>query len=348
MENLGGKRPIKSFWQRPEGTPGMIFLAAAIVGAGIGLYHLLPYIITLLTNIYTALALIAGLGVIFVLATDKRFRTLLWYFYKMAMRKLTAAFVQIDPIGILETYVEDLHKKSFKMQEQITQLSGQRGKLKKQIDKESERMVESIELAKSAQRQNRDRAVVTLHGNKAARSEKTVKKLTDLYKTMGILEEVIKKMHKASKFMIEDTEDKVKHMKIEREAVLKSHSVMKTARAIIAGDNDKKMLFDQAMEYVVDDIGMKLGEMDSFMEQSQTFMENMDIQNGVFEARGAQMLEEWDKKISTILLEEGTDYTVLDALDDAKSKTVSKQKVALPARSKSSSKQNSKGYDKFL
>jgi len=345
MEN-GGNKPIKTFWQRPEGTPGMIVMAAIIVGAGIGLYHILPFLITLLTNIYTALALIAGLGVIFVLATDKRFRTLLWYFYKLAMRKMTAAFIQIDPIGILETYVEDLHKKSHKMSEQITQLSGQRGKVKRQIDNNTQEMKENIEKAKSAQSQGKSKASVTLYSNKAARSEATNQKLINLYRTMGILEEVIKKMHKASNFMIEDTDDKVKHMKIEREAVLKSHSVMKSAKSIIAGDNDKKMLFDQAMEYVVDDIGMKLGEMDSFMEQSQSFMENMDIQNGVFEARGEKMLEEWDNKINTILLEEGTDYSIIDSLNSSQAKVGTKQKIALPAsRSK---KGNQTGYDKFL
>lgn len=347
MEN-SGKGPIKTFWQRPEGTPGMIVMAAIIVGAGIGLYHILPYLITLLTNLYTALALIAGLGVIFVLATDKRFRTLLWYFYKLAMRKMTAAFIQIDPIGILETYVEDLHKKSHKMAEQITQLSGQRGKVKRQITDYEKEMRDNIDKAKAAEKQGRDRATVTLYANKAARSEATIGKLANLFKTMGILESVIKKMNKASTFMIEDTEDKVKHMKIEREAVLKSHSVMKSAKAIIAGDNDKKILFDQAMEYVVDDIGMKLGEMDSFMEQSQSFMENMDIQNGVFEARGEKMLEEWDQKINTILLEEGTDYSIVDSLGSAQAKSGSRQKVALPAARSKKGGQKSKGYDKFL
>jgi len=43
--NLQNYTP-KSFWKRPEGPFGMVVLVALIVGAGVGLYVILPFLIT--------------------------------------------------------------------------------------------------------------------------------------------------------------------------------------------------------------------------------------------------------------------------------------------------------------
>ena len=44
-QNLQNYTP-KSFWKRPEGPFGMVVLVALIVGAGVGLYVILPFLIT--------------------------------------------------------------------------------------------------------------------------------------------------------------------------------------------------------------------------------------------------------------------------------------------------------------
>ncbi len=59
-QNIQNYTP-KSFWKRPEGPFGMVVLVAIIVGAGVGLYVILPFLITLLTNTLYAGALAAVL-----------------------------------------------------------------------------------------------------------------------------------------------------------------------------------------------------------------------------------------------------------------------------------------------
>ena len=70
-------------------------------------------------------------------------------------------------------------------------------------------------------------------------------------------------------------------------------------------------MYDQALEVISDDVAMKVGEMERFMELSSSFMESVDLQNGVFEEQGLQMLEEWEKK-STLLLMGGDKESHLD------------------------------------
>lgn len=126
----------KSFWQRPEGTTGMIFMAIG----GVALYAALPTLLVFMTGLVAllgktiaAVALASVLGGIFYLATNKRVRTLVSYMFRSAMRKVTGLFVEIDPIGIMKSYIEDLVKKREQMGEARGQLSGQITLLKKQI-----------------------------------------------------------------------------------------------------------------------------------------------------------------------------------------------------------------------
>lgn len=53
---------------------------------------------------------------------------------------------------------------------------------------------------------------------------------------------------------------------------------MKSAMNIIAGNSDKRAMFDQAMESIADDVAMKVGEMERFMEMSSNFMDSIDLQ----------------------------------------------------------------------
>jgi hypothetical protein len=113
---------------------------------------------------------------------------------------------------------------------------------------------------------------------------------------MNILLKVLTKMKYYSEIMIKNTEMEVEIRTEEREAITKSHSVMKSALNIIQGNDDKRMIFDQAMEFVVDDIGTKVGEMDRMLEASTDFINSVDLENALYEENGMKMLEEFDKR----------------------------------------------------
>src|ERR1039458_10726082 len=73
-QNIQNYTP-KSFWKRPEGPFGMVVLAALIVGGAIGLYAILPFLITLLTDTLHMVALAAILIAILWLVFNPTFRT---------------------------------------------------------------------------------------------------------------------------------------------------------------------------------------------------------------------------------------------------------------------------------
>ena len=75
-------------------------------------------------------------------------------------------------------------------------------------------------------------------------------------------------------------------------------------------------MFDQALEAIADDVSGKVGEMERFMEMSEGFMASIDLQNGIFEDKGLEMLEKWERESTSLLLGESKEQLILDADDD--------------------------------
>jgi hypothetical protein len=291
--NIKGK---KSFWQRPEGIPGAILLAGIIGFLGYGLYQILPSLIDMVKNIYYLAALCGGLFVISYLLFDKRVRTLIWYFYKSMIRKATGLFIQLDPIAIIEGFLEDLTDKMHTMENQIGSLKGQIRKIKTKIEEKKKNVNYYMGLANAAKNKG-DKASMNLNLRKAEREKKAMNSFTILKNKTEKLYKVLDKMKRYSAIMADDIAHEVEIKKEEREIIRTSHGVMKSAVNIINGNSDKKVIFDQAMEYIVDDIGMRIGEMERFMDVSADFMTNMDLENAMYEEQGLKELEEWSNKV---------------------------------------------------
>ena len=304
----------KTFWERPEGVTGAIFLVALLAAVGFIAVKSLALIIGALTTGVGLVVTLAVLGTIIFTALDSKARNLVWYMYKSAMRWITGIFVKLDPIAILKGYVSDLKENLRKMNRQISMLRGQMHKLQELILNNRKEIQSNLSLASQAKETDKH-AVLILKSRKAGRLRESNMKLEDLYKKMEILYRVLGKMYENSEVMLEDIEDQVEIKEQERKAIHASHSAMKSAMSIISGDKDKRMVFDMALEAIADDVANKVGEMERFMDMSENFMKSVDLQNGIFEEEGLKMLEKWEKEgVSSILGEQK--QTLLDQADD--------------------------------
>jgi predicted nucleic acid-binding Zn-ribbon protein len=223
------------------------------------------------------------------------------------MRSVTGWFVQIDPVGVLKSYVESLQNNLRKMNKQISQLRGQMHKLQEIIHNNKKAIDNNLQLASKAKESN-NQNVLILKSRQAGRLKESNIKLEDLYRKMEILYRVLTKMYENSQILMEDIQDQVAVKEQERKAIHASYGAMKSAMSIISGDPDKRAMFDMAMESIADDVANKVGEMEQFMEMSSNFMDSIDLQNGVFAEEGLKMLEKWENEgVSLILGKEKED-----------------------------------------
>jgi phage shock protein A len=327
----------KSFWKRPEGVTGAIFLGALILGGGYLLAVNMAAILALVQNTLYLAILLAVLAAVVYMVLDPRMRNLIWYMYKSVMRKVTGVFVQVDPIGILKSYVEDLSNNLVKMRKQIGILRGQMRKLQTLVEENTRTIEEQMKMASAAKEKGMDSQVV-LATRKAARLRDSNEKYTSLLNRMDVMYRILKKMHQNSEILLEDTKDQVQLKEQERKAIRTSHSAMKSAMSVMSGDPDKRAMFDAAMEAITDDVANKVGEMERFIEMSSNVMNSIDLQQGIFEDEGLKMLEQWEKE-STLMLMDG---------DSSSSDTLNLDSpVAEPEQQKRSGS-SKEGYDTFF
>jgi len=312
MENI----KTKSFWQKPEGKTGLIGLIAMIGGGGYLLYKALPYLITLTENVLYLSLLLLGLGALIYIILDPKIRNLVFYIYKSVVRWITGLFIQIDPIGILKNYIEELKNNFVNMSKQLAVVKGQMQRLKLLMEENKRTIDNNLKLASKAKESDKQ-AVMILKSRKAGRLQESNMRLDELYKKLELLYRVLLKMYENSEIMLEDIEDQVLVKEQERKAIRASHSAMNSAMNIIAGNSDKREMFDLALEAIADDVSMKIGEMERFMEMSSNFMQSIDLQNGVFEEEGLQLLERWEKEGVSLLLGSEKDLLINKSKSDS-------------------------------
>ena len=340
--------PGKSFWQRPEGVTGLIFLVALVAGIGFLLSTFWAVIGPFLST--TAGLVLAGvflLALVFAIA-DPRTRTLLGYMYKSAMRKLTGLFVNIDPIGILKSYVEELERNLQEMRKQIGKIRGQMRHLTTLMETNEAEVKKQLKLASLAKETGKNQQMI-LSSRRAARLRESNEKYQVLLTKMEILNRVLNRMHQNSEVLLEDTRDQVDLRIQERKAIRASHGAMTSAMSVINGDPDQRALFDRAMEAMAEDVANKVGEMERMMELSNDFMASVDLQNGVFADEGLRMLEEWEKK-SDLLLSEGHLEFDLDAQQSARpaSENLDLDELTRRPDPQTRGKSADSGYDQFF
>jgi hypothetical protein len=306
----------KSFWKRPEGVTGLLFLVGLVAALG---FFVVTFGSAILSFISTTIGIVVAglllLGLIYMIA-DPKTRNLFFYMYKSVMRWITGLFVQIDPIGILKSYVDELQGNLRKMNKQISQLRAQMHKLKEVIVNNEREISSNLKIAGKAKETNK-RNVMILKSRRAGRLKDSNIKLEELYKKMEVLYRVLTKMYENSSVLAEDIKDQVAVKEQERKAIHASHGAMTSAMSVIQGDPDQRAMFDMAMENITEDVANKVGEMERFMEVSANFMDSVDLQNGVFEEEGLNMLEQWEKESNSLLLGEEKSTLLLQANNDS-------------------------------
>lgn len=305
----------KSFWSKPEGITGIIFLILIALSLGLVATTLIGGILAFLQTTTGLVVTLVTLGAIIFMALDGSTRATIGYMYKSAMRWITGLFVQIDPIGILKSYVDDLRGNLNKMNRQINKLRGEMHKLKEIIFNNQKTIANNLTLANQAKQSNQQSQVL-LKTRKAGRLKDSNIKYEDLLKKMEVLYRVLSKMYDNSSVLLEDIEDQVKLKDQERKAILASHSAMQSAMSVIKGNPDKRAIFDMALEEVANDVSSKVGEMEQFMELSESFMSSIDLQNGIFEEEGMKMLEDWEAKSDSLLLGSAKEELILMSHND--------------------------------
>lgn len=297
----------KAAWKRPETwfTWGPILAIVTWIALN-GLDKILPLIIRVFENTLYMCFLGAALFVIGYVLFDKDFRQLVWYGYKMMMKRITRVFVEIDPIAIMETYIDTLKERYQEITDSLKGLRDQRQSLTDAIKDKTTAYNQSFTKMNKATEVGgpANKLQIQFEAREQKRIETSAGKYQELLNKIVLLIGLSEKFQQASLYMVKDIEATVDDQKQQRKMVTSAYKAMTASRRILQGGKDRE-LFDLALEVQKDQYFNMMGEIEQFWNDSQSFINGMDLENGIAQDEATAKLAEWDQRSAQLLDADG-------------------------------------------
>ncbi len=285
----------QSFWNTKEGTTGFFFGLGLLGLLGWGAYKVMPYVADLMENTFWAVAF--GLGafvLLYVTVVDSTLRNLLWRGYKAAMKGLTYSFIKYDPFGFLRVLQDEARERIKKVQSCHEAVAGQLKIIENQIA-EFQRDSSDVRATVSVmQRRGLGQDRIDNETMKLGQLSEAIADLTRNQKLIQNWSTKLGKAQEALEAINDNIEFKISLEERKYRAVTASNTAWRLVRDAFKGQSEEAQLREQTLQFVADDYGQKLGEIDVFMQQSQKFIDAVDMQNAINTEKGRQMLEELD------------------------------------------------------
>jgi hypothetical protein len=281
------KQELKSYWNRPGGKFG-IFAGVAILAA-IG-YYVLPILTGIVWNTINFGIALVCLGLFLYAVTHRKLRLSLFYFYEILMKKLVGIVIELDPFIIAEDYLEDMEEQREKLYKQSIEVDGQKEKINLKIKEKKDEVNKLMSKAQVAKEKN----MLPELGNatrQIGRLDEYIKQLTPIYENLSRIGDYLTKIHKNSAYLIEDAKNELELKKDLYKSVTSGNQALSSALKIFKGDPEKKLLVEQSMEFLKEDIAGKLASMKKAISYSADFMQSIDLDNATYEKEGLKLLE---------------------------------------------------------
>lgn len=285
---------LKAYWNRPGGLFGMV--------AGIGIltligYYVLPFFTQVVWNTFNFGIALVCLGVFLYCITHRKLRLSFFYFYEILMKKLVGIVIELDPFIIAEDYINDMEKQREKLYNQSVEVDSQKEKIDLKIKEKEKELSKLMNKAQAAQENN----MMPELGNitrQIGRIKEYIQQVTPIRDNLARIGDYLTKIHKNSAYMIEDAKNELELKKDLYKSVSSGNKALNSALRIFKGDPEKKLLVEQSMEYLKEDIAGKLANMKKAIGYSADFMRSIDLDNATYEKEGLKMLDTFNEDAS--------------------------------------------------
>ncbi|MEJ1239870.1 hypothetical protein WBG78_17155 [Chryseolinea sp. T2] len=281
---------LKAYWKRPGGKFGTLAGVGLVVAAG---YYVLPILTSVVWNTYNFGVALAGLGVFLYAVTHRKLRLGLFYFYEILMKKLVGVVIELDPFIIAEDYISDMQEEREKLYKQATEVDAQKEKIHLKITEKETEINKLMSRARAAKEQNMMQEL----GNttrQIGRLNDYIKQLSPIHENLTRIGDYLTNIHKNSAYLIEDARNELELKKDLYKSVTSGNRALTSALKIFKGDPEKKLLVEQSMEFLKEDIASKLANMKKAISYSSDFMKSIDLDNATYEQEGLRMLDQFN------------------------------------------------------
>lgn len=282
------------------------FTPAVLVVAGVALFWfwglIVPFVLMVLADtLYAILFGLAIAAIIFVLI-NPQWRALFGYLYKSLMRMMVSTVVMLDPIGVMKGYRDDAKKTNAELGDQANKYDGQIEALAGEIERNEAERIRCLQTMKQAEKHPDARDAFQLAANQAGRLLDANKDLQKQLDASRNFQKTIDRMRRAANFMEKDLDNRIVVESRKRKLMQASYGIFKSFKKLMKDGSTEREMFDMALEANIEEYDTKMGEIKSFVKDSEGFLQGVDLQNGVYVGSAKEQMDEWDKKSHDLLV----------------------------------------------
>ena len=289
LTNNSGRVGRKPFYKTPQGVVGAIFLGIGITLFG---YYVAPVILSAVTNMLMLAGVLGGTALVGGAIYTNRLR--LWYGYLNYTRKFINALVPIEAIDVMKIYIKRLKQKMVDMEEQIMRLEGVVKDLLNSYNDNIEE-IKDLKARWEVAKQQGQGGQATVYSNQIGRLKGSNDKSYPLIMQLKGYVVALDKMKEGAGLIIQDMQNDISSKEKEYRAIKQAHSAIKSVQSIFNGDPDERAMFEDALEVMKMDMNNRIAEFERIMRQNESVLKNIDIQKGVDNIKGLQVIEELSK-----------------------------------------------------
>lgn len=281
------REELKSYWKRPGGKFGIVVGLGVLALIG---YFVVPILTTVVWNTFNFIVALVCLGILLYCITHRKLRLSFFYLYEIIMKKLVGVVIELDPFIIAEDYIGDMEEQREKLYKQSVEVDGQKEKLQMKIKEKEDEIGKLMTRAQTA----KEKGMMPELGNASrqiGRLNEYIAQLTPIRDNLTRMGDTLTAIHKNSAYLIEDAKNELELKKDLYKSVSMGNKALSSALKIFNGDPEKKLLVEQSMEYLKEDIALKLANMKKALNYSADFMRSIDLDNATYEKEGLKMIE---------------------------------------------------------
>jgi hypothetical protein len=287
----------------------MVALAALIIAGGIGLYEIMPYIISLLTDTIHAVALAAVLVAILWLALNPTFRTAVSNLFQNGVRFFASWVVETDPIGILRNNLDDMKKAKASLDQTLQRFAGSDERLQRSIAAKTDeintlgRKAAKAEQMAAAASDPMEKERLSLERQtfleQAGMLMQGVKQLQALEDQTSKMLKTFQHWSQIADSKIQRTENKVNFLAEQRKMILDAKATLGVGQQLLRGNPEQLKMVDMALDYLEEDTSRTLGEIREFSRYTDKLLTDDQIESGAAADDAAAKFAEFNQKLLT-------------------------------------------------